>query len=433
MTENANTLIIDFNKQLRGKEKPTAAEIADAWSASADVLNADLADYVYSFAKQQGHDKALELAAVKDATTAGMKAAADAKQKEKQKETAAAYSAALESGEPEKIKAALSELNKTGAASGRERIATYESFVNELKKYEPENDFKPSLFAGLSCPNGTMSIIGARPAGGKTSAMINITREALSTDRAAFFVNLEMNSRQILTNLCLSIMYESANGTERTELKSIEKTIGEFNRPFKWVNNGQWQKNETFARLQLSAMNKIKDAMATKKLFIYDAIGNTLEGITADIAYNVKEGDIVLLDYMQRAPAPLADTKQQRYIQIQQVSQQLLNTAIQSQAVIIAGAQFKRGENETDKATLASFREGGDIEQDAHNALAIENSGEYTHVLKAREGGANYECMTLETIKQYVFWTGAGEYKKAKESVKKKKETKKSNKHNYEL
>jgi replicative DNA helicase len=288
--------------------------------------------------------------------------------------------------------------------------------LNQLKKYDPDNDFTASLFAGLRCPNGTISIIGARPGGGKTSAMINTARETLTnTNRAAFFVNLEMNSRQILTNLCLSIMYADATPEQRVELQKIEKTISEFNRSFKWKEGSKYPKNPIFAELQLKAMQKVEAALNEKRLFIYDGIGNKPEGITADIAAHAKEGDIVLLDYMQRTLPPSGQESQMRQVQVQLASRAFLNAAIESQCVIIAGAQFNRdGEKDGKEATLAGFRESGDIEQDAHNAIAIEKEKDtetrYVHVIKEREGGSRYERMELEIVKNYVYWTEGLKY-----------------------
>ena len=311
----------------------------------------------------------------------------------------------------------------TATGAGRERFTTYSDFLNQLRKYDPEKDFSMSLFAGLRCPNGTISIIGARPGGGKTSAMINATRETLTnTDRAAFFVNLEMNSRQILTNLCLSIMYADATVEQRTELETIEETINQFNKSFKWTGKGRYPKHPLFAELQSKTLQKIETALNEKRLYIYDGIGNTLEGITADIAKHAKEGDVVLLDYMQRTPPPYRQENQTRQVQVQLASRALLNTAIETQCVIIAGAQFNReGDKAGQEATLANFRESGDIEQDAHNAIAIEQEKDtgtcYIHVLKEREGGSRYQRMEIELVKQYVYWTAGEEYSLQQKNV----------------
>jgi hypothetical protein len=107
------------------------------------------------------------------------------------------------------------------------RCCTYEKFEDAIRSYDPEKDFKPSLLCGCACPEGSISIIAARPAGGKTSSMINIVRETLNANtetaerRKILYVNLEMNFRQILTNLHLSCIYDFATEEELRLLSSI--------------------------------------------------------------------------------------------------------------------------------------------------------------------------------------------------------------------
>jgi replicative DNA helicase len=297
----------------------------------------------------------------------------------------------------------------------RQRLASWEDYLNDLKSYDPEQDFSTSLFDGLRCPNGSINIIAARPAGGKTSAMINATREALDTSRAAFFVNLEMNRRQIITDLCLSLMYALADGEVRAELEKTGATIIAFNRAFRDRLRGK-PENGAFGLLQTKAMERVRKALDEKRLFIYDGIGESLEAIRSDIRTHVKPGDVVLLDYIQRVPPPLENQAQTRQVQIQEASRSLLNTAIGSQCVIIAGAQLGREvqKNGGREATQADLRESGDIENDAHNVIAIETKNgnpAYIHPLKAREGGALWDRLAIKAVKQYVYWTAEKEYK----------------------
>jgi hypothetical protein len=134
-----------------------------------------------------------------------------------------------------------------------DRFATYGQFLKKMREYDPDKDFKPNLFCGLQCPNGTLSVVCSRPAGGKTSSLVNIMREATkphisdyidyskssnpslddpipdgfeplpefaktTQKRKILYVNLEMNYWQIIRNLHLSLMYDSANYSDRNEL-----------------------------------------------------------------------------------------------------------------------------------------------------------------------------------------------------------------------
>jgi hypothetical protein len=108
---------------------------------------------------------------------------------------------------------------------------TYEQFKADIRNYAPKKEFRPSLFCGCACPEGSISVIAARPAGGKTSSMINIVRETLTLNadtetadgRKILYVNLEVNPRQILINLHLSCIYGVATPEERERLSQIKK------------------------------------------------------------------------------------------------------------------------------------------------------------------------------------------------------------------
>jgi replicative DNA helicase len=273
----------------------------------------------------------------------------------------------------------------------QKRLATAESYFTECERYDPSKDFKPSLFCGLNCPNGTLSYIGARPGGGKTTAMINIAREAINAGRRVFFVNLEMTNKQIITNFILSMMYATHGG------KSLDSVNEPLNAYYSLYREGTTINNSDFVEARVEALNVLKESL-NKNLFIYDGIGNKMGGLLLDIRAHTREGDVVLLDYVQRLPI---DEKDQRYLQIKEGSNAILQAAIQGDLVVISGAQFNReAQKEGQEATLAMFREGGDIEADAHNALSIENA--YIKVLKAREGKSGSK-VTLIWKKEYCY------------------------------
>jgi hypothetical protein len=133
------------------------------------------------------------------------------------------------------------EENKKGEAEllrkeEEKHYCTYEKFEDTIINYDPEKDFRPSLLCGCTCPEGSISIIAARPAGGKTSSMINIIRGTLMSNANTetpdkgkiLYVNLEMNFRQILTNMCLSCIYGFATEDERVRLSQLKKAKTAF-------------------------------------------------------------------------------------------------------------------------------------------------------------------------------------------------------------
>jgi len=296
------------------------------------------------------------------------------------------------------------------------RFATWEEFYNYCIKHDPSKDFKPSMFAGLRFPNGTLSYIGGRPSDGKSTILVNIAREALDAGKKVFLVNMEMTNISVTNKFALSFLYASATSKERENLHVIKDPQLSFENLLKKESDSQ----ETFNRLGHNAAEKLISLFNTR-LFLFNGAEEKLGAILATIESRINEGDIVLIDYVQRLPPPKGNNDQ-RYIQIKNISNALLALAMKKNAVIISGAQFGRSKETGKEATFDDFRESGDIEQDAHNAMAIESIDEknrYIHVLKQREGGANFTRAELDCNFDYLYIAGTGrEYKKKAKKVK---------------
>ena len=92
------------------------------------------------------------------------------------------------------------------------------------------------------------------------------------------------------------------------------------------------------------------------------------------------------------------------------VSDDVINAAVSTNVVLIAAAQFNRQgatPGQDDTFSDASFRESGDLEQDAHNAIGLgwtaDKQGRFYEVLKAREAAGTGEAYRLD-------WSGAFQY-----------------------
>jgi replicative DNA helicase len=342
-----------------------------------------------------------------------------------------------------KMKEAANLIKKEIETESEKRYCTYEKFEDAVMNYDPKKDFRPSLLCGCACPEGSISVIAARPGGGKTSSMINIVRETLMSNinpekkkRKILYVNLEMNYKQILTNLHLSCIYDFATEEEKEELKTLKKTIFAFNNTMKkkdwkdecWVINDELQEEDellfpvdddlkqAFENNYRKAKELIKNSMHNNELKIYDGIGEKFENIKTEIEKQSEAGTLILLDYVQRLPATKEDTSM-RYLQIQKASAELLKTAIEKQLIVITGAQLNRG-TKGEPPTMGNIRESGDIEQDAHNVVILDkdkgkdnNEKDYAKVDKAREGDATAHKMAINTVKQFIFWETEGKYK----------------------
>jgi hypothetical protein len=217
-------------------------------------------------------------------------------------------------------------------------------------------------------------------------------------------------------------MYATANKEQREELKAVKDPMNKYYSLFK----REYDSRETFDFLRKNAINEMTGQLE-KELFLF-GIGETLETLIDEIEGTANYGDVVLVDYLQRVPPPKGYND--RYIQIKHISNALLALALKKGMVILSGAQFGRQvkNNANKEATLEDFKEGGDIEQDAHNALAIETiietitdkEGRYVHVLKQRRGGAKYKRALIDCSFEYLYMAGTGkEYTPDKETKKK--------------
>ncbi len=261
--------------------------------------------------------------------------------------------------------------------------------------------------------------------------MINIVRETLNANtetagrRKILYVNLEMNFRQILTNLHLSCIYGFVTPDERARLSQLRRAKTAF---FYTLKGQDWEGKDwiidedefpqpvsgdlrqLFETNYRKARELIKEAMDSGILKIYDGIGLRLEDVVKKIEKSPK-GTLILLDYMQRLPAPERFNAAQRYLQIQKSSAELLKAAIGKQLIVIAGAQLRREGGEKGKETtpsMESIRESGDIEQDAHNVVILNK--DYAEVVKAREGCESSHKKSINAVKQFVFWETSEEY-----------------------
>jgi KaiC/GvpD/RAD55 family RecA-like ATPase len=120
------------------------------------------------------------------------------------------------------------------------------------------------MLAGLRFPNGTISYIGARPGGGKSTLFVNLTREALSVGRNVFLINLEMLNRAVITNYTLSLMYATADVQQRQELYSTDHPMSKYYSLFRRESDSR----ETFDSLRQTAMKKHLDCLIKNYFFM---------------------------------------------------------------------------------------------------------------------------------------------------------------------
>jgi hypothetical protein len=263
--------------------------------------------------------------------------------------------------------------------------------------------------------------------------MINLAREAFSSGRKVLFITLEMSRRQLLTKLVLCVAFAITGGTPKQgELRgrgSFERKEQTGQTPQKDYYTilhrnplPQYGGEEAFREAVTNAEGIVEKAYG-KTLLIYDGRGAGFQEITGAIEHYGGPGSLVLVDYIQRMP-PADENGRDDYTRVKKISDGVLNAAIRTNTIIISGAQFNRTVTRNGRGDeiieTTSFRESGDLEQDAHNILGIGRlagkGNRYIKMFSGREEMIEDNAYSLD-------FDGAYSYMAIKEKIKAPEET----------
>jgi len=311
-----------------------------------------------------------------------------------------------------------------GAAQGKRRIYTPADYIAECQSYDPSKDFTPALFGGLAFPDGTTSYIGARTSRGKTTAMVNLARETLAAKqpRKTVFITLEMSGKQIFNKLILSTAFSMGIAADKENNPEHRRAFMAMN-PNRdiytvWKRGdlpGNKEATDSFRRYVTAAYTAIKAAQGNGLFILFDGRGASETEIINFITAQGEKGAVILLDYIQKMP-PKAGTDSDSFRRVQAISYDVVTAAAETNSVIIAGAQFNRlggSDGLGDQFDDQSFREAGDIEQDAHNAIGIgwktDKQGRFYEVLKTREDKKQGTLFDLDFEGGYSYMAQAGQ------------------------
>jgi replicative DNA helicase len=445
------------NEKLKAQFSRAASEAQtpqDILTALTELERADglkIADYIAAFCREAGLDPQTPELADYYRESTEYKAKIQANEDKKRKETALKalgekseyYQKNLATGVP----TTTPEMTELAAAIGKEaailgagqgeqsRLGSFTDYIRECVEYEPDQDFAPCLFDKLSFPNGTVSYIGARTGRGKTTAMVNLMREAITQEkpRKTLFVSLEMSRKQILNKLILATAYamSAAQGQDKEYMNARPRPQTDLYHFLKGQDmEGEWPQVNAFRTYVKKAMDHV-ESVYNISLLIYDGRGSKFQDIISMIKGNADPGNLVLLDYIQRMP-DVPEKSNDTYMRLKWISDEIINTAIETNSLVISGAQFNRmtGSNAggRDKFDDASFRESGDIEQDAHNAIGIgweaDKLTRFFEVLKTREDAGAGKAFFIDFVGAYSYMTIGEKWTPRQKETKPKKDGK---------
>jgi hypothetical protein len=460
MTNDINRLIVQFTDEAITAKAETAAEIRAVLDSMGAGAGEKIADHIAYFCERRGIDpKAPELTQYYRETTEYKRQEAENEARTKADTAAASLVNVLTSykgnrgrgvSPAEKEMRELSKeirkqaANLEAAPDKSDRIGSWTDYIQECINYNPDRDFSPALFGGIAFPDGTVSYLGARTMRGKTTALINLAREAITakTPRPTLFITLEESRKQLLHKLTLSTAYAMAllepTDTDATLLKSRKRPQTDLYHLIQGKEVGDSGAKE-FVHYCTEAQKILGAAYLNKTLLVYDGRGTSnLDEITSAIIAHAGPGVLVLLDYIQRMPSA-EETQTNDFYRMKKISDGVVRAAVESGAVIISGAQFKR---DTRKESIgkddifddASFRESADIEQDGHNLIGLGRESDkktrFIEILKTREDAGAGEQYRLDFVGAYRYMAckkeprHSGKKEKADEGTEKKRELK---------
>lgn len=248
----------------------------------------------------------------------------------------------------------------------------------------------PALDRFLGIQSGALTIVAGRPSHGKTSLLMNVALNQAKTysEKTFLFFSYEESSRQIALKLLNILSGDVINAAS---------------------NLGQL---ENYVRGGSTARKKIEDGKATLRnyldggrLIVVDTPLLADELVDAIQRYGDRY-DVggVFVDYIQKVK--ILGKFPTRQVELQRISETLLEGAKRLNVPIVLGAQFNRAAG--DEPKLEHLREAGDIEQDANAVLGLfnpameraQNNGETlvdpevelkVTLLKNRNGAVNEE------------------------------------------
>ncbi len=234
---------------------------------------------------------------------------------------------------------------------------TLAEIVKENKdKYFKPKDVTPiylgfpkldDLLGGLE--GGDLTIIGARPAVGKSALVTQITSHLGKIGKRIGFYNLEMKPKQMYERFVVS-----ESGIGLTRLKRAIQFLGDEKQRF----------------------DKANEVLEKQENIIITSTGSkTVSEIRSESKH--MDYDVIIIDYLQLLK-PDSTYRGNRTAEVGEISRALKNLAMELNIPIIALSQLNRTSEARDikEPTMAELREAGNLEQDASVIILLWNLSE---------------------------------------------------------
>lgn len=277
----------------------------------------------------------------------------------------------------------------------------------DLLNFGAAHEIPVDFLNGLKLPSPGITVVGGKTGGGKTTALVNVTRSLLEEGLRCAVFSYEQTKQDLALLLALSIMAK-----DRAKPLSERPGYGPPER-FEAPHDGHIVAEDEILEDYHTALKhhiqahgipeylettykRVTDALVAGRLELWDYYGDARE-----LADRIRRSDFdaYIVDYIQVIP-PAPGNAREGYQRIADVAGEFRNLASAGEKTLILGAQFNRqaGEsgdpNEYDPS-MEQFREAADIEHLATLALGLgwyrTTDGEKAHywkILKHRYNAA---------------------------------------------
>ncbi len=212
----------------------------------------------------------------------------------------------------------------------------------------------------IRIPQEAITIVAGRPSHGKTTFLFNLLLNMIEEypEKTFAFFSYEENKRKIGLKL-LNILSGKVIDEKQNNLKQIEYYIKGGNNSIPEIERGK---------------ERFEDLVESGRLLISDEpfYVDKLNDILAYLKEKYKTLGAVFIDYFQKVK--IKRKFNTRQLEIQKISEQILETAKSLSLPIILGAQVNREVKSLRDLTLDKLREAGDLEQDASLILGLYNN-----------------------------------------------------------
>lgn len=200
------------------------------------------------------------------------------------------------------------------------------------------------LLGGLE--GGDVTVIGARPAVGKSALVVQMITQMASRGTRVGYFNLEMSESQVYERMVSQIASMSL-----TRIRRAKQFLGDEEQIF----------------------NRASDVISEYDIVVSSG-GKSVSQIRKEARH--MKFDIIVIDYLQLIKA---DRKYaNRASEVGDISKAIKGLAMELKIPIVVLSQLNRTSEhkETKEPTMAELRESGDIEQDASNIILLWNISE---------------------------------------------------------